>query len=52
MPLTRFCCRHMQAPDPVKLKGKERQEALKVAEAAAERELAVLISDNSMTWDL
>ena len=41
-----------QAPDPVQLKGKQRAEALRAAEAAAERELAVLISDNSMTWDL
>ena len=41
-----------QAPDPVQLRGRQRQAALKAAEAAAERELAVLISDNSMTWDL
>jgi len=38
--------------EPGQLKGKQRQQALAAAEAAAERELDVLISDNSVTWAL
>ncbi len=41
-----------QIPEPAKLTGKAREIALAEAEAAAERELDLLISDNSLTWAL
>lgn len=41
-----------QSTEPFKLRGEERKNALAEAEAAAEAELSVLISDNSDTWTI
>ena len=41
----------MQSIEPFELRGEERKNALAAAEAAAEEELSVLISDNSSTWN-
>ncbi len=41
-----------QSAEPAKLRGKERKKALAEAEAAADAELLVLISDNSITWNM
>lgn len=42
----------VQSIEPVQLRGKERKKALEEAEAAAEAELSILISDNSFTWNI